>query len=758
MISFGTSTESVTVIGPYEWWIAMKMMSPRKLKAGETYRLNVVWEVGSLSVETMSMPGDTDDYAQGNTRFLNTTSGNVEDLSKMMLSGVLTSPIGNTYSASFTAWLKPLPLRNYRVYLHGRNMPRSNIIVKINSLAFGIGEVPEVFLPYPLVELAFRRVVQGSTSFSGGLVEISSDLISMEQSRTTYDADHPPPFYRPSASLSIFTDDAGKPWGEWEIGGGVWKAYVEDLYLNRYALPVDRVEQREFNQKATYQLFFYPPASPSYGFLNFTAKFNYTIEVSYMGPELYSNYSVSPFSNTSWKVYNPLFSFTAPPYSSVVIKIGPVPRDWTIRETIATPGPGGGTPSVLIVNDEITIRGILMGSSNTYSGRVEIYVNADNYLETQAAYLKFRWMNVYSSIFLQNDIISVEARAASSVLDFPPGIISITVLRPPAIINQSLSQLDQNGVTTGNISLSLIRQYSVSTTYRSSDGLRVGASRASFKVLGVFVTTDRDRVLLSSPMLVVELNSSDSSLISSASFVLIAPNGSTRTIIFNQLNGRFIRELSFSQTDSSSIGCWSISPNIMLVNGIGRQLSSASFLVSDDIPPAIFNLTQIPKEATFMDEVNVSCMVIDMGAGVESAWVSYSSEAIKGNVTAKPIWLNKYSAMIPKQPPFTTVSYRVYAADRSENIGFSEAFTYTVGIPSWLLILVILVFAIIILTIWLHVKKRLLQTLPSPPPSPEEPASQPSYVSAEVLRRERTFLVKYLTLRKQNNGAVTTFT
>jgi hypothetical protein len=38
-------------------------------------------------------------------------------------------------------------------------------------------------------------------------------LISVEQGRTSYDEDHLPPFFRPFASLSVFTDNAGKPWG-----------------------------------------------------------------------------------------------------------------------------------------------------------------------------------------------------------------------------------------------------------------------------------------------------------------------------------------------------------------------------------------------------------------------------------------------------------------------------------------------------------------------------------------------------------------
>ncbi|MEM2050279.1 MAG: hypothetical protein QXI87_00050 [Thermoproteota archaeon] len=719
MISFGTSTESVTVTGPYDWWIAMKMMTPRILKAGEIYRLIVSWEGGS-SVDVKIMPDskDADDNAQGNARFFNTISGNMENITGKMLAGVLTHPASSTYSTSFTAWSKALLLRNYRLYLHGRNIPRGSILMKVNSLVFGTGETPEVHLALPFDELVFSTFIRGSTSFSGGIVEVSSDLVSVEQSRTSYDDDNPPPFFRPFASLSVFTDNGGKPWGEWEIGEGTWQAYVEDAYGNLHALPADRVEQREQGLKITYPLFFHPPASPSYGFLNFTVKFNYTLDVSSRGPEFYTNYSVSPLSNASWNILNDNFSFAAPPYSSVTIKIGPVPRDWVIQRAFVTPGLGGGTPSVLVMNDEVTIREILMGASNTYSGRAEIRVKADNYLETQAAYLRIKWMNVFSSILLENDTVRIEARAASAIPSFPPGVISIRVVGPAGVLfNKSLNQLDQNGVATGELYLSEMGQYLISATYKSSDGLRVGMTKAYLNVLRVSVSTDRRIVTLSSPTVTIELTSSNISLISSAKFVLKSPNGSTKIVMFEKENGRFVKKLSFPQTDPSALGNWSITASILLLNGIERQLSSIGFLVLDDIPPAISNTTQQPKEVTFMEDVSITCTVTDKGTGVRSVWISYRAGAAGGNLTAKPVGLNTYSVKIPRQPPFTTVSYRVYATDNGGNISVSEELTYSVAIPLWLSATLILVLSIIIiLIIWVSSKRR---KVPPPPPPPE---------------------------------------
>ncbi|MEM2088251.1 MAG: hypothetical protein QXF52_06200 [Thermoproteota archaeon] len=721
MISFGTSTETVTVTGPYDWWITMKMTSPRNLYASETYRLEVFWEAGSSAdVKLMSDSKDADDNAQGNARFFNTTSGNMENIAGRMLEGALTYPAGSTYLTSFSSWSRALSLQSYQIHLHGRNIPMSSIVMKVKSLAFGIGETPEIRLTYPLDELAFWTVIPGSTSFSGGTVEISSNLMSVEQSRNSYDENHPPPFYRPFASLSIFTDNAGKPWGEWEIGGGAWEAYVGDAYSNLYALPADRVEQREFGLKATYPLFFYSPASPSYGFLNFTVRFNYTIEVSSPGPEFYSSYSVSPRSNASWNISNTLLSFSAPPYSSVTIKIGPVPRDWVVQRAFVTPGAGGGTPSVSIVNDDITINGIVMGASNTYSGRAEIRVKADNYLETQSAYIRFRWMNTYSSVFLLNDTIRIEARAASANPSFPPGVISIKAVGPAGVLfNQSLNQLDQNGVTTENLCLSQAGQYLVNATYMSSDGLRVGAAEASFSTLRISVSTDKDIVLLSTPIVTVELNSSDISPISSARFVLTSPNGSTRIVMFDQVDGRFIRELSFPQTDSSAIGNWSISPSVFFENAVSRQLPTVSFLLVDDIPPTVSNITRLPAEATFMEEVNITCIVADKGTGVRAVWVSYSSGGLTWNATAKPVGPSKYSAVIPRQPPLTTVSYRVYATDNSGNTSVSENLAYSIGIPIWLLILAALALSSAVLITWLYLKRHMPP--PSPPPTPPNP-------------------------------------
>jgi hypothetical protein len=730
MISVGTSTETITVTGPYDWWVTMKMMSPRTLDAGVVYRLEIVWETGpGVDVKLMSDSKDADDNAQGNARFFNTTSGNVENIAGRMVEGALTHPASSTYSTSFSSWARALSLQNYRVYLHGRNIPRSSIVVKVKSATFGTGEIPEIRLTYPLDELAFWTSVQGSTSFSGGAVEVSSNLMSVEQSRASYDENHPPPFYRPFASLSIFTDNAGKPWGEWEIVGGAWEAYVGDAYGNLYALPADRVEQRELGLKATYPLFFYSPASPSYGFLNLTVRFDYVIEVSSPGPEFNSSYSVSPLSNASWNISNPLLSFSAPSYSSVAIKIGPVPRDWVVQRAFVTPGAGGGTPSVSIVNDEITISGIVMGTSNTYSGRAEIHVKADNYLESQAAYIRFRWMNVYSSVFLQNDTIRIEARAASSTPNFSPGVILIKAVGPAGVLlNQSLNQLDQNGVATGNLFLSQAGQYLVSATYISSDSLRVGASEASFNALRTSVSIDKDIVLLSSPTVTVELASSDISLISSARFALTSPNGSTRIFVFDQAGGRFIRELSFPQTDPFAVGNWSIAPLILFPNGISRQLSTVNFLVVDDIPPTISNITRLPTEATFMEEVNITCIVADKGTGVRTVWVYYSSGSVAGNATAEPLGANKYSAVIPRQPPFTTVSYRVYAVDNSGNTSVSENLAYSVGIPIWLMLLIILIVALsaTITITWLYVKRHRPPAPPPPTTSPSPEVSSPT--------------------------------
>jgi hypothetical protein len=718
MISFGVPTESVTVTGPYEWWVAMKMTSPRILYAGSVYRLEVVWETGfGIDLGLMSDSKDTDDNAQGNARFFNTTSGNMQNIVGMMLKGVLTYPTSNAYSTSFGAWSKALSLGSYRVYLHGRNIPRSSIAVKVNSLNFGVGETPDIRLPYPFDELAFWVTISGSTSFSGGVVEISSNLMSIEQSRTTYDENHLPPFFRPFASLSVFTDNFGKPWGEWEIVGGAWEAYVEDDYRNLYALPADRIRQRELGLKVTYPLFFYPPALPSYGFLNFTVRFNYTIEVSSPGPEFYSSYSVSPLNPASWNISNPLLSFTAAPYSSVTIKIGPVPEDWAIERAFITSGAGGGIPSVSIVNDDITISGIKMGASNTYSGSAEINIKADNYLETPAAYIRFRWMDVFASTFLLNDTIRIEARAASSVPSFPSGVIAIQVTGPTGILlNQSLTQLDRNGVVTGGLFLSQAGQYLVTSTFKSSDGLRVGAAKASFNALSASTIVDKDIVPLSTPTVTVELTSSNVSLISSAKFILKSPNGSTRMVMFNRVDDRFIKELSFPQIDPSILGSWSITSLIRFLDGVERQLPSVSFTIRDDIPPTISNITRLPSEATFMDDVNVTCTVEDRGAGVKSVWVSYSSGGVTINVTARPVGPSRYSAIIPRQPLLTRVSFRIYAVDNSGNTGVSETLAYSIGIPPWLLIIMITALFLAALIALLYVKRR-----KAPPPPPTTP-------------------------------------
>ncbi|MEM2929583.1 MAG: hypothetical protein QW797_01815 [Thermoproteota archaeon] len=96
-------------------------------------------------------------------------------------------------------------------------------------------------------------------------------------------------------------------------------------------------------------------------------------------------------------------------------------------------------------------------------------------------------------------------------------------------------------------------------------------------------------------------------------------------------------------------------------------------------------------------------------------------------MSAKLVGLNTYSAIIPRQPPFAKVSYRVYAADNSGNISVSEELTYSVTIPLWLSTTLILVLIIvIILIIWLYSKRRKMPPPPPPeaPPGPEAPPTQ----------------------------------
>lgn len=725
LISFGITSQSVEVSGPYDpWWVSLRMPSTRTL-TNETYRIEAVWESGSgLEVLLIDNFRDADDRASGNAQLLNSTSSIYLNMSGLMMESVLTQPELDSYSTFFSAWQGSLRLRNLIIYLKGRNLPQSNVTASVNSTQFGKGLVPAIYLPFPFDQIGFTSTVRGSASFSGGTISFSSDLNKLNQSRVKYDRDHIPPFPRPFAYLSIKTDSVEKPWAYWEISAVDWSVRVQDAYGALHPLPATEVRQLESGLKVSYPIYVFPNAFPSYGFLNFTMALNYTIEASSNGPQFFTNYTVFPESLARWMISNPAVAFTAARGSNVTIKIDSIPNEWDIRSASVTAGPGGGIPVVLIQTGSILIRNILMGNMTSYSGSVILNMDAPNFLDTLTSYVQYRWKNSTTSFFLRGDAMRIDARASSTLPDYPPGKISLEVKGPSgSIFSQVFGQENENGVATGDIQLSLAGTHIVIATYRSLDGFRVGIFRGECGVLQVRSAIEKDRVLLSSARVSIELEPSDMGLVGSGTLALVSPNGTISGLSTDRINNKLVKTISFLQTDPSVIGNWSVIPSIVFPNGLSRDLSPLRFRVLDDIPPNITNVFQLPKETTFLDPVNVTIVVDDKGTGVNSVWISYSigDSSTRNNITAVRLRQGIYSATIPRQSPFTRVSYWVCADDKAKNSSELGPYSYEVLIPIWMWAVAAAILILLGIGILIQYRQEARKSEPGAPPAPIQP-------------------------------------
>ncbi|RLG67810.1 MAG: hypothetical protein DRO11_09730, partial [Methanobacteriota archaeon] len=332
--SWGTSTETVTVNGPYDWWIALKLISPRTLHSGTKYYLEIHRESGSVGTSYLllySYPPSSQDNGVDYKMFYNDTDNKWYIETDWMLVSVLTKRESFTYQLSLSD-CGPFEVGKLQLNMLGKNIPKGTLTVKINDPVFGSTTTPKIFLTHPLVDYAFTAKISGSYTINGGTLKISTNLGSLEQSRSTYDSSHYPIFPRPFALLALFTDPTGKPSARWKISTSGWWLKIRDKYGFYHTAPNPSIEQDIENGIIKYKAKVSLPYTLCLGYISYKMELSWNYSLSTRGTNLITKFTVSPSTNATWTAFHDEFEIKAKPNSKVEIWITPIPRDWELVE------------------------------------------------------------------------------------------------------------------------------------------------------------------------------------------------------------------------------------------------------------------------------------------------------------------------------------------------------------------------------------------------------------------------------------------
>ncbi|MBO3800699.1 MAG: DNRLRE domain-containing protein [Candidatus Brockarchaeota archaeon] len=204
--------------------------------------------------------------------------------------------------------------------------------------------------------------------------------------------------------------------------------------------------------------------------------------------------------------------------------------------------------------------------------------------------------------------------------------------------------------------------------------------------------------------------------------------------LMTKSGNNYTKTISLSEGDHS----W----RVEAIDNLGNsriQDYSLVFIV-DDTPPTIFGLSG-PSAPAWGESTVVSCQVSDDKSGVRKVTLYYSTD---GGASWSSISMslvgNRYSASIPSQPPFARIKYYVEASDNVGNTSQTNISEYTVGLPTWLYIAIVLI-AIAVITAVLFSLRRKLRPRPSlpvetPEPRPEEPPTSAWRYPVEEVPKE----------------------
>ena len=101
-------------------------------------------------------------------------------------------------------------------------------------------------------------------------------------------------------------------------------------------------------------------------------------------------------------------------------------------------------------------------------------------------------------------------------------------------------------------------------------------------------------------------------------------------------------------------------------------------LCIDKKPPTIVSVLRFPETPNYHEPVTIIAQVIDEESGVESVILSYQVNSASWINVTMDLNDGLYVAEIPPQPYDTTVSYKVYAYDKADNLAISETYSYVV--------------------------------------------------------------------------------
>ena len=120
--------------------------------------------------------------------------------------------------------------------------------------------------------------------------------------------------------------------------------------------------------------------------------------------------------------------------------------------------------------------------------------------------------------------------------------------------------------------------------------------------------------------------------------------------------------------------CWQ-SRLIELVDYIIGLIES---LCKDRKPPTIVSVLRDSEAPNYNETVTIIAQVIDRKSGVESVIISYQVNSASWINVTMDLNCGLYVAEIPSQPYNATVSYKVYAYDKADNLATSETYSYLV--------------------------------------------------------------------------------